>query len=264
MFPFHWFRRTARPRETPRRRFRPTRPRTLSASISRCVLSLSARRSLSVSDRLREPLRRVWERRHERSRDLSHNRSGGRGALLCGSSGRAFPIVRGWVAFPESGIPIGIGCAETVLKLMPTNAKQPFRDGTAVAINMSVVSGLPCRTPARGHVLAQRGAEYPPPLLAEPGRALVADAERDLGCVEPLAPHQSPSPGGATAAPGAPPDATPTGKSGVVPVHRIDYKRTQWWSRKAIATPTWNRANRRRRGGHRSLNPIASPSLEFR
>src|SRR5205823_8472716 len=46
--------------------------------------------------------------------------------------------------------------------------------------------------PERGHALARRGAERPPVLTAELGRALVADAERGLGGVEPLAQHEPP------------------------------------------------------------------------
>src|SRR5262249_45787991 len=36
-----------------------------------------------------------------------------------------------------------------------------------------------------GHIAARRGAEHPPVLSAELGRALVSDAERGLGRVEP-------------------------------------------------------------------------------
>src|SRR5438270_10749030 len=44
----------------------------------------------------------------------------------------------------------------------------------------------------RRHVPARRGAERPTVLPAELGRALVADAERGLGGVEPFAQHQPP------------------------------------------------------------------------
>jgi hypothetical protein len=44
----------------------------------------------------------------------------------------------------------------------------------------------------RVHILTWRGAERPPVLPAELGRALVPDSNRCMGCVEPLAQHQPP------------------------------------------------------------------------